>query len=284
MDIIPFREVVDNYKVVFFDAFGVLKNYKGLIPGIEKTFDYLKEKDIEFYILTNDASRSPEELAQSYIDKGLDFINADKIISSGMLAREYLKYKVNHGTVAYLGTEASAHYVETVGLKTISIKDIDLDDENNHLINALVMLDDEGFDWKDDINKAINLLRRFNMPVIVANTDSAYPVSKEEVAIAVGSLADMMEFVVRKTFIRFGKPDAQMFNFAFQHVHKNGTVYDKSEILMVGDSLNTDIIGGNKFGIDTALVLTGNTLPKNALIQIESSGIIPNYMCESAVV
>jgi len=53
---------------------------------------------------------------------------------------------------------------------------------------------------------------------------------------------------------------------------------------MVGDTLYTDIIGGNKFGLDTALVLSGNTLPDMASIRIGSSGIIPTYVCDSAVV
>ena len=29
-----FKSIVTNYKAVFFDAFGVLKNHQGLIPGI----------------------------------------------------------------------------------------------------------------------------------------------------------------------------------------------------------------------------------------------------------
>ena len=53
---------------------------------------------------------------------------------------------------------------------------------------------------------------------------------------------------------------------------------------MVGDTLTTDILGGNHFGIDTALVLTGNILPHMADILIESTGIIPDYICESALV
>ena len=53
---------------------------------------------------------------------------------------------------------------------------------------------------------------------------------------------------------------------------------------MVGDTLFTDIIGGNKFGLDTALVLSGNTLPEMAKIKIGSTGIIPTYVCETAVI
>ena len=81
-----FRSVVKNYRAVFFDAFGVLKNHKGLIPDIANTFIYLDKKGIPYYVLTNDSSRSPEELAKWYIKHGLSFITTDKILSSGMLA------------------------------------------------------------------------------------------------------------------------------------------------------------------------------------------------------
>lgn len=53
---------------------------------------------------------------------------------------------------------------------------------------------------------------------------------------------------------------------------------------MVGDTLHTDILGGNKFGLDTALVLTGNTQAEDAEVRIRSTGIIPTYICVSAVV
>ncbi|MEQ6119431.1 TIGR01459 family HAD-type hydrolase [Reichenbachiella sp. MALMAid0571] len=276
-----FKSVVKKYDVVFFDAFGVLKNSSGLIDGINNTFSYLKENGIDFYILTNDASRSPRELAESYIKKGLSVINEHKIISSGMLAREYLRYKVKKGTVAYLGTENSAHYIEELGLKTISIANVDINDVSG--ISALVFLDDEGFDWNHDINKIVNLLRKRNIPVVVANTDMSYPVSGSEVAIAIGSIANMVEKILGRTFIRFGKPDPQMFNFAYEHITVDKHI-PRNKILMVGDTLATDIIGGNKFGIDTVLVLTGNTISENVNARIKSSGIIPDYICDSAVI
>jgi ribonucleotide monophosphatase NagD (HAD superfamily) len=53
---------------------------------------------------------------------------------------------------------------------------------------------------------------------------------------------------------------------------------------MVGDTLQTDILGGNKFGLDTVLVLSGNTLPADVDTNIASTGIAPTYICESAVV
>jgi len=281
MKIKSFKSVVSKYKVVYFDAFGVLKNYQGIIEGIDRTFAYLKEQNIDFYILTNDASRSPEQLAQGYRNAGINDITADKIISSGMLARQYLRYKVKNGTVAYLGTGNSAHYLRDLGLEAISISDVSLEDMED--IGALVFLDDEGFDWNTDINKTINLLRRKNIPVIVANTDTAYPLSKKDIAVAIGGLADMVENIVGKRFIRFGKPDAQMFVFAYEHVMKSKKI-SRREMLMVGDTLDTDILGGNKFGLDTVLVLSGNTLSDQVSFRIRSSGIIPTYICDSVII
>ena len=281
MELSEFKNLVLQYKIIFFDAYGVIRNYQGPIDGIKNTFQFLHENNIDFYVLTNDASRSPRELADVYKAMDLAEITEHKMISSGMLAREYLRYKVKQGIVAYLGTNDSAHYIETLGLTTVSIDKLELDQVDN--ISAVVLLDDEGYDWNHDINKAINLLRKTNIPVIVANTDKVFPVSDEHVAVAVGGIADMMEQVVGKVFIRFGKPDAQMFNFAYEHAVQDKSI-SKNDIIMVGDTLGTDIIGGNKFGIDTALVLTGNTLPEKAALLIETTGIIPNYICKSAVV
>ena len=277
-----FKAILDQYKIIFFDAFGVLKNYHGLVPGIEKTFDYIVRQNKEYYIVTNDASRSPQQLAESYHKLGLHAITPDRIISSGMLAKEYLDLKVNNGIVAYLGTNNSAHYIDSSGLHTLPVSAINY--TNIDQVNALVLLDDEGFNWFDDLNKTINILRKRTIPAIVANTDNTYPLSgNNEVAIAIGGIASMIETIVGKRFIRFGKPDSQLFMFAYDLIRWRLEI-TKKDILMVGDTLHTDIIGGNKFGLDTVLVLSGNTLPDDAEIRIRSTGIVPTYICKDAVI
>ncbi len=276
----PFQQIIDRYSVIFFDAFGVIKNYNGLVPGIENTFDHLQRSGKEYYIVTNDASRSPQLLAATYHILGLKHIEHDRIISSGMLAKEYLDLKVNEGIVAYLGTEKSAHYIDSSGLHTLPVSAIN--DSNIEKVNALVLLDDEGFNWFEDLNKAVNILRKRTIPAIVANTDNTYPLSGgNEVSIAIGGIAAMIESIVGKRFIRFGKPDSQMFMFAYDLVRSQRPV-NKQNILMVGDTLHTDILGGNKFGLDTVLVLTGNTLPSDAETRIRSTGIVPTFICETA--
>lgn len=277
-----FRSVIDRYQVIFFDAFGVLKSYNGLIPGIIETFEFLESTNREYYIITNDASRSPMQLAEAYHRLGLKVVDYERIVSSGMIAKEYLDLKVNDGIVAYLGTEDSAHYIERSGLQALPVGAIN--DYNIDQVNAVVLLDDEGFDWFNDINRTVNILRQRTIPAIVANTDNIYPVSgSNNVSIAIGGIAKMIESIVGKKFIRFGKPDSQMFMFAYDQIRTRRSI-SKKEILMVGDTLHTDIIGGNKFGIDTVLVLSGNTRPGDAATRIISTGIVPTYVCEQAVI
>ena len=275
-----FLSLSENFKAVFLDSYGVLKNYKGLIAGIQNTIDALRSKDIAIRILTNDASRSQEQQAESFIRLGLQGIHEDEIITSGMMARDFLQQKINSGKIAYLGTENSAHYILQSGLEHIAVSDISTDDISD--ISAFVFLDDEGFDWNYDINKTINLLRKINIPVIVANSDKIYPVSKNDVAVATGGIAKLVESILNKKFIHFGKPDTQMFIYAFEDLNRQSN-YVRKDILMVGDNLHTDILGGNKFGVKTTLVLSGNTRADTVDLQIEASGIIPDFICDSIV-
>lgn len=273
-----FEKVIQQYDAIFFDAFGVLKNYNGLIEGVAETIYKLHNNQKQFFILTNDSSRSPFELAKRYQQQGIDLITEENMISSGMLAREYLQLKIKKGTIAYLGTKNSAHYVENLGLPTLPISEVQ--PENFSDISALVLLDEEGFNWESDLSKSINLLRHKNIPVVVANTDRTYPVNNNQINIAIGGIANMLEDIVGKRFIRFGKPDVPLFIYAYEKLSAIKSI-PKDKILMVGDTLHTDILGGNKFGIHTALVLSGNTLPDQYHFLINSSGIIPDYVCHS---
>ncbi|MDR8393912.1 HAD-IIA family hydrolase [Aliifodinibius sp. S!AR15-10] len=276
-----FNSIAKQYKAVFLDSYGVLKNHKGLIEGVEDTISFLRDEGILLRVLTNDASRSQAQQAEVFADLGLTNIKKEEIITSGMLARQFLENKITEGKIGYLGTENSAEYILQSGLQKIPARDINLDDADD--ITAFVFLDDEGFDWNFDINTTVNFLRRKNVPVIVANTDKYYPVSKNDVAVATGGIAELVQNMLEKEFIEFGKPDSQMFMHAYEHLLEEEPDIHRYEILMVGDTLHTDILGGNKFGLKTMLVFSGNTRKENAELQISATGIIPDYICGSIV-
>lgn len=278
MSTCSFFDIADKYKAILLDSYGVLKNHTGLIDGVQNTVEQLRDAGKIIRILTNDASRSQQQQVDSFARLGLTGIEPHEIITSAMLAKHFLEKKIASGKVAYLGTENSAVYVRHPGIDTIPVSEIDLDNMDD--FTAFVFLDDEGFDWNTDISKTVNILRRQTMPIIIANTDKIYPVAKDQVSVATGGIAQLVASMLSKRFINFGKPDSQMFMFAYEQINKDVAV-DKNEILMVGDTLHTDILGGNKFGVQTMLVLTGNTREDNVDMHIRSSGIIPDYICNS---
>lgn len=65
--------------------------------------------------------------------------------------------------------------------------------------------------------------------------------------IAASGLADTFEGIFTSEEIGFQKPQPEI----FEHVFEQLQIEDKSRVLMVGDSLSSDIRGGNNFGIDT---------------------------------
>jgi HAD superfamily hydrolase (TIGR01450 family) len=278
MDLVSFKETADKYSVIFLDAYGVLKSSTGLIEGALQTVTELIDSGKEVFVVTNDSSRSPESMAERYSRQaGRELLPAQRYISSGMLASEYLENQVPYGKVAYLGKPESAHYIEIAGKIPVPINDCTPKDN----IVAIVLLDDEGFDWFRDVNATLNLIRRVNCPVIVANADITYPMKGNDIAIAVGSLGDLLSQITEKTFVRFGKPDSMMFAYALARARKELPNVSKRDVLFVGDTLRTDIIGANTYGFDSTLVLSGNTLPETADLMIRASGIIPTYVSES---
>ena len=274
-----FRQLAENYSTIFFDAYGVLKNFEGVLDGALDVLATLKSAGKELFIVTNDASRSPKKMAQSYVHPELgELFPEDRVISSGLLARDFLRAKVREeSVVAYLGKRDSAYYIESAGLTPRPISECSPSDS----IAALALLDDEGFNWQADINLAINLLRQKTIPVVVANADKVYPVHGNAVAVAVGGIADLIESILDKSFVRFGKPDAYMFSYSFGRASALAPGLRRKDILMVGDTLDTDIRGGNKFGIDTVLVLSGNTARDSYQLSIDASGVIPDFICEN---
>jgi HAD superfamily hydrolase (TIGR01450 family) len=255
-----------------------LKSSTGLIDGALETVTSLIAAGKEVFVVTNDSSRSPESMAERYAQQaGGELLPTERYISSGLLAAEYLEKQIPYGKVAYLGKPESAHYIEIAGKIPVPVVDCTAKDN----IVAIALLDDEGFDWFRDVNSTLNLIRRTNVPVVVANADITYPMRGNDIAIAVGSIGRLLSDITEKTFVRFGKPDSMIFAYALARAREQIPKVTKRDVLFVGDTLRTDIVGASTYGFDSTLVLSGNTLPERADLVIRSSGIIPTYISES---
>lgn len=78
-------------------------------------------------------------------------------------------------------------------------------------------------------------------------------------------LAKYFEEIIISEEIGYAKPNPEIFKIAFEKIKYN----NKKKVLMVGDSLKSDVQGGINFGIDTCWF--------NPMKKENKSGLIPTY-------
>ena len=248
-------DLVERYSALLFDAYGVLSYSVGALPGAVELIDRLNRIEKPYYVLTNDASALPESRAASYHKVGLN-VSAERIITSGSLLKGYF---AEHGLCGArcvaLGTSDSAEYVRRASGVVVNAADS---------FDVVVVGDQSGFPFVDGVNAILTTLFQMidagNVPrLVLPNPDLVYP-DDEGFGMASGSVALIIEAALRQRyperngleFDRLGKPNSAIFADALR---RTGT----RDMVMLGDTLETDIRGANAFGIDSALVAGGVT-------------------------
>lgn len=79
------------------------------------------------------------------------------------------------------------------------------------------------------------------------------------------AIAKYIDKIIISDEVGVNKPDKRIFEYAMNYFE----IMDKSEVIMIGDSLGADIKGGQNAGIDTCWVNLRNN--------VNDTGIIPNY-------
>lgn len=262
-------ELVERYSVLLFDAFGVLSYSVGALPGAVALIDRLNRISKPYYVLTNDASALPEKRAALYRTEGLNVDAAQIITSGGLLAGYFAANDLRGSNCAVLGTADSAEFVRHAGGIVV-----DAADE----FDVLVVGDQDGFPFVDGVNAVLTTLFRMfddgDAPCLVLpNPDIVFP-DDDGFGMASGSVALIIEAALKQRypdradlqFDRLGKPNGAIFTEALV---RSGTM----DMVMLGDTLETDIRGANNFGIDSALVAGGVT----PVAPIASSADAPTY-------
>jgi HAD superfamily hydrolase (TIGR01450 family) len=248
--------VLERYDAILFDAYGVLVHASGPLPGAREVIARLNETGRPYFIVTNDASKRPATAAQRYEHFGLA-VGADRILTSGMLLEAHF---AAHGLAgrrcAVLGPSDSAAYVEDAGGVIVS-PDAPFD--------VLVIGDESGFPFIDWMDAALSSLIAAidggrEVHLVLPNPDLIYPGGAGGFGFAAGTLANMFEGALALRypdrpdlrFVRLGKPNTPIFEDA---VRRAGT----SRAVMIGDQLQTDIIGARAAGLDAVWIQTGVT-------------------------
>jgi HAD superfamily hydrolase (TIGR01450 family) len=266
-------ELLDRYDVFFLDAYGVLVAAGGPLPGAAAFLERLERAGKASLIVSNDASRSPATSATRYRGFGLP-VHADRILTSGLLLRDHFESAGLVGArCIVLGTEDSRDYVREAGGVPVTFTD--------DSASVVVVADDDGYPFLESVNDvATVLLRRLargeQTSLVLPNPDVVFPSGPDTFGITSGAIAAALEAVLRirdvsgtHAFVPLGKPHRPMFEAAagrFPGV-------DRRRMVMMGDQLGTDILGAQRFGIDSVLLETGVA----RLAQLASSEVRPTW-------
>lgn len=272
---LSFAALIERHEAILFDAYGVLVNAAGALPGAAEAVAQLIARDQPFLVVTNDASRSPERASARFTRLGIP-VRPEHVLSSGMLIAPALEEHGMRGKrVVVMGTGDSANYARQVGALVV-------DPDITEPADAVVIADEGGFDTLGMLDETLSMMlaahaRGQGTVLLLANPDLVYPSGAGSFGFTAGSLAGMLEralaLLIGPEAPRFevlGKPARRHFETALELVGTRNAV-------MLGDTLHTDIAGAHAAGIASALVLTGITTA--AQVQREAEHV-PTYLLE----
>ncbi|WP_339172819.1 TIGR01457 family HAD-type hydrolase [Solibacillus sp. FSL R5-0691] len=245
------------YKAYCFDLDGTIYRGSEAIDSAVKFVRLLQENGIEPYYLTNNSSKTRERLQQVLQDMGVD-APLDHIYSSSLATAAY---------VAKLSANNKVNVVGELGIRTALIgQGLEITDEQS---DVLVMGIDRQISY-EKLVKACNYVQN-GAKLIGTNGDIKFP-NETGFTPGNGSFVQLVATVAGVTPTFVGKPSPVMLQIIAEEHH-----YEKSEMVMVGDNYDTDILCGINFGCDTIHVNTGVT-PTEI---VKKQAKLPTYCVEN---
>jgi 4-nitrophenyl phosphatase len=227
------------------DMDGVLYRGSEPIPRLREFFAFLRERSIPFMLVTNNATRTPDERSKQLAGMGADVLPSEILVSGQAVAR-YLRRDHPAGTrVHVFGMAALRQALEEEGFI--------LGDDDVEVVVASV---DREVTY-EKIKRTTALLRggaRF----IATNLDPNIP-SEDGLLPGSGAMVAMLAAASETKPTWVGKPEPIMYELAMAQMGAN-----PETTAAVGDRAATDIVGGKRAGITTICVLTGASDRKEA--------------------
>lgn len=240
----------DKFDVFVLDIYGVIWDGKAPIKGMLEAMAALKQAGKTVILLSNSTHRqgkSDEINAKRGFIKGVHY---DKVMTSGDLAYDTFSEDTRRLKFYQLAKRTKELFVDS---PYIEVKN---PEEADFVYAGVPQIFEDGI-WKDFLTLEpfegeLKKIYKLGLPLICANPDmKAHEKQYDEAVVRQGSVARYFEELGGDVEY-FGKPYPQIFDFALQNID----VPDE-RILMVGDTLETDILGGNSYGLKTALTMTG---------------------------
>lgn len=250
--------LISGFDSVLSDLDGVVYAGPNGIPDAVKSLNALAEVNVALAFITNNAGRSPMSVAAHLRQLGIK-TSAEQVFGSADAGAEMLARELNPGSkVLVIGSPYLRECIAVRGLEVVE----------SHKDEPVAVI--QGFDpevaWHHlaEASYAINNGAKW----VATNTDLTIP-RAEGLAPGNGSLVNAVKLATGIEPRVAGKPESYLFSRAADRL-------DSHRPLVVGDRLDTDILGGFRAGFSTALVLTGVDTQRTALGAPVSER--PNYL------
>lgn len=245
-------DIVNHYDAFILDLVGVIHNGKVLFPLVLSCLQALEDKGKQIYFLSN-MPRPGDTTIEMVGKMGLE-IESDKILTSGDAVRHQLVHREdkifkNLGHKFYqLGAEKNKDILKGLDVHVVS----NMEDADFILLTYFAD-PDEGDDVRDvELKKGIEL----GLPMVCTNPD-IFAMHGGHIRRTAGFFAKRYEDM-GGTVHYYGKPHSPIYAMIFQDLGKAG-ITDLKRVVMVGDTLEMDILGAYNAGIESVLTLSGNT-------------------------
>jgi glycerol-1-phosphatase len=253
---------LDGVDLLLADLDGVVYRGPVAIPHAVESLN-AAARDRRVAYITNNASRTSASVAQHLTSLGLS-VTPDEVVTSPQAAVRLLADLVPAGaTVLVVGGEGLRDELHKAGFTAT-------DTAEDHPAAVI-----QGFapelGWRQLAEAAFALQAGgTDMPWIATNTDWTLP-TERGLAPGNGTLVSAVHTAVGRLPVLAGKPEAAIF-------HEAVSRFGGTKPLFLGDRLDTDILGANRAGLDSALVLTGVDHAKQLLAADTASR--PTYLLD----
>jgi NagD protein len=221
------------------DMDGVIYRERQLIPGAEQFIAMLLERGVPFTFLTNNSQRTRRDVAMKLSRMGI-FVEEQHIFTCAMATARFFAAQKPQGTAFVIGEGGLTQALHKNGYSIV-------DDDPDYVVVG------EGRTFNMEIVEAAVRMILRGSKLIATNIDPNCPTS-HGLRPGCGAIVAMLETATGLKAFSVGKPSPVMMRAARKEL---GLATD--ETIMIGDTMETDILGGVSMGYRTALVLSGGT-------------------------
>jgi NagD protein len=232
------------------DMDGVLYRGHDLIAGADAFINELRINEIPFRLLTNNSQRARRDVVTKLARLGID-VEEEHVFTSAMATARFLALQKPEGTAFVIGEGGLHTALHSNGYSVV-------DRDPDYVVVG------EGRTFNLELVEAAVLMIHRGAKLIATNLDPNCP-TENGIRPGCGALVALLETATGVKAFSVGKPSPIMMRAARKEL-----LLSTEETIMIGDTMETDILGGAQLGFHTVLVLSGGTkrddLPRYAYL------------------